>query len=160
MMRLLLICLSFIASSQASALSSGKGVLNEDRTQILQIERQRIQALLERDWQYIDQLMTADSVHITTDGSMRTKAEYINKIKGSKGQFVVFNADQTTLRFYSDMAVLTGRYHNQKRQDGQLGKVKYGVFTRVYKKIKARWQLISHQATVDQRTELQQKAVD
>lgn len=119
--------------------------------QILDIENNRIDAMLKKDLHAIDAIMADNAIHITTDGSLRTKAQYLEKMRSAKGKFNHFKLRDLSIRLFNNMAIVTGHYENSKKVNEVVKPTKYGVFTRVYHLLDTKWQLVSHQATVVQK---------
>ncbi len=119
--------------------------------QILDIENNRIDAMLKKDLQAIDAIMADNAIHITTDGSLRTKAQYLEKMRSTKGKFNHFKLYDFSIRLFNNMAIVTGHYENSKKVNKVVKPTKYGVFTRIYHLLDKKWKLVSHQATVVQK---------
>lgn len=117
--------------------------------QILDIENSRIDAMLNKDLTAIDKLMANNAIHITTDGSLRTKSQYLDRMRNAKSAFNHFKLRDISVRLFGKMAIATGHYENSKKVDGYVKPTKYGVFTRVYQRANGQWKMVSHQATVD-----------
>ncbi|MGB0834177.1 MAG: nuclear transport factor 2 family protein [Psychrobium sp.] len=117
--------------------------------QILDIENSRIDAMLNKDLTAIDNIMADNAIHITTDGSLRTKSQYLDKMRNAKGAFNHFKLRDISVRLFGKMAIATGHYENSKKVGGEVKPTKYGVFTRVYQHANGQWKMVSHQATVD-----------
>jgi len=140
-----LMCLSFDGVTKTVTVNGSMLV----HSKILAIEKSRINALIKKDWRTIESIMSEECIHITTDGSLRTKAQYMNKVKNSTSRFAMFKTKDINVRIYDDVVITTGHYENSKRINGATSAIKYGVFTRVYKKRHEMWLLVSHQATVN-----------
>ena len=117
--------------------------------QILDIENSRINAMLSKDLAAIDNIMADNAIHITTDGSLRTKSQYLDRMRNAKAAFNHFKLREISVRLFGKMAITTGHYENNKKVDGDVKPTKYGVFTRVYQRANGQWKMVSHQATVD-----------
>lgn len=124
---------------------------NDERIEyeILSVEKARVDAMLTHNLQILDQVMADECIHITTDGTLRTKAQYMQNLKSSVGRFSHFNTRDIVIRIYENMVVVTGHYDNAKIFNTTIEPTKHGVFTRIYQHRDSRWQLISHHATTD-----------
>ena len=121
--------------------------VNLAKTEIVQLEQKRIQALITGDYATQESLMAPECIHIESSGIQRTTAEYIASLRNRKITFDVFIIDEAQVRFYGPVAIVTGSYHDAVH--GMLKQpVKYARYTRVWAKgTDEQWRLVSHQAT-------------
>lgn len=141
----ILVITGFIVA--ALAWSTMASSTDDAKSTIQKVERERIQAMLDRNIEAIDKIMAPDCIHITSSGKIRTKQEFLNMFSKSKGGFKTFDIHESQVRIYDDIAVVTGIYSNSSIINGQTTPLKHAVFTRIYKLGDTNWQLISHQAT-------------
>lgn len=120
-----------------------------NKQEIIDIEQQRVDALLQNDMETLTKIMHPNAVHISSNGSRATRQQWLAGRKKSTVPFETFtlNNDQT-IRFYKNIAIIDGSYTNSRRLNDSITPLKHARYTRVYKKIKQKgWQMITHQAT-------------
>lgn len=111
------------------------------------IENERTNALLKNDYAYLEQMMSVDCIHIESNGTLRTAAEFIRSFKNGDFVFREFEITENHIRIYGHTAIVTGKYHNIIVADQQTMPRKFALHTRMYVKRGGRWFLVSHQAT-------------
>lgn len=117
-------------------------------TEILRLENARVQAMIQRDYATLEWLMAPECVHIESNGTIRTTAEFMANFKADDFTFDEFVIDENRARIYGTTAVVTGRYHNSVRTKGEVQPIKYAVHTRVWsRQAEGSWKMVSHQAT-------------
>jgi ketosteroid isomerase-like protein len=115
--------------------------------EVLQVEDTRVQALLQRDFAMLERIMADDCVHVESNGTVRTTAQFLAAFKAGDFAFDAFHIDENSLRLYGDTAVVIGRYSNRIRTGGTTLPTKRARHPRVYVKRAFSWQLVAHQAT-------------
>lgn len=115
--------------------------------EIEKIENERTIALLENDYVYFEQLMSNDCVHIESNGTVRTAAEFIRAFKNGEFIFKEFEITENNIRIYGNTAVVTGEYNNVIIANGKENPRKFALHTRVYVRQENTWKMVSHQAT-------------
>lgn len=123
--------------------------MTHSKQDILNIEQQRVDALLQNDMEVLTKIMHPDAVHISSNGNRKTTSQWLEGRKKSTVSFETFtlNNDQV-IRFYKNIAIVDGSYTNSRRINDSITPLKYARYTRAYKKIKNKdWQMITHQAT-------------
>ena len=129
--------------------NSNNHKMKHNKQEIIDIEQQRVDALLQNDMETLTKIMRPDAVHISSNGSRATTAQWLEGQEKSTMPFETFtlNNDQT-IRFYKNIAIIDGSYTNSRRINDSITPLKHARYTRVYKKIKKKgWQMITHQAT-------------
>src|SRR5919109_36780 len=115
--------------------------------ELLRVENEQIQALLQHDVATLDRIMADECVHVESNGTIRTKAQFIAAFKAGEFAFDAFTIEENRVRIHGDTAVAIGRYSNRTRTGGQTLPTKRARHLRVYVKRAGSWQLIAHQAT-------------
>jgi len=131
----------------ALALCACQSQEDDDLREIINIENKRIKAMLTKDTSAMDEILSPSLVHITTDGSVRDKLEYMTHMSNTDSRFTSFDIEEQDVRFIDDVAIVTGSYTNQKIKNDAIQPKKQAVFTRVYQKLDSGWRLVTHQAT-------------
>jgi ketosteroid isomerase-like protein len=114
---------------------------------IRQLEHQRIQALLSKDWETLSSLLTDDLVHIHANGTVEDKATYMTTMSS---QFEMLRVDRPALdvRVLGDSAIVTGPLNQGIRimQSGAIVELQ-AVATQVWVKRPEGWAQCGFQAT-------------
>jgi uncharacterized protein (TIGR02246 family) len=123
-----------------------QGVIHMEQ-EVLQVENTRIQALLQQDFATLERLMAEDCIHVESNGTRRTTAQFLAAFKAGEFAFEAFNIEENSVRIYGDTAVVIGRYSNRICTGGKTLPTKRARHLRVYVKRAGSWQLVAHQAT-------------
>lgn len=83
--------------------------------QILELERCRGEALVQRDLATLQELLTDDLVHVHSTGQQMDKAELLHYVM-SELQFITVTRADLKVRVRGDVAVMTGRMRNSMRR--------------------------------------------
>jgi hypothetical protein len=81
-------------------------VTTAERTELVEIERQRLRALVEGDLGQADALHAEDFQLVTPGGSTYTKAEYLGDIASGEVDYLVWEAGDIDVRVCGDAACL------------------------------------------------------
>ncbi len=111
---------------------------------ILDLEKQRREAILRNDWMTLDRLYSTDYLATTFSGNVRTKAQAVNAFKSGKLKFEVITDDDVLVRTYNHghTAIVTGRNY-AKGKDGDRVIDGSRRFTHVWILEGLRWQMVS-----------------
>jgi uncharacterized protein (TIGR02246 family) len=115
--------------------------------ELLRLEEARVQALLRRDFATLERIMAEDCIHVESNGTVRTTAQFLAAFKAGEFTFEAFDIEENRVRLYGDTAVVIGRYSNRIRTGGTTLPTKRARHLRVYVKRAGSWQLVAHQAT-------------
>ncbi len=127
---------------------SRQNSLSAVEKEILRLDNERIQAMLRRDYAMLERLMAPECVLIESNGTMQNTAGFITNFKTGDFTFETFVIDENKVRCYGTTAVVTGRYHNRIRAEGQTKPLKHALHTRVWNQYAdGQWRMVSHQAT-------------
>jgi hypothetical protein len=80
-------------------------------------------------------------------GMVQTKAHFLADVKSGERSYESIDDDDTSLRFYGDAVVLTGRTTSKGYLKDQRTS-ETSVFTRLYAQREGRWQMIALRSTV------------
>lgn len=100
-MKRLVICLMLMLSLSASA--------QEPAEQVLKLEDQWTEALIKADTAALDQLYTDDIVYTHTNGTVNTKAQFLDSLKAGKAKYFAVERSDVKVQAYGDTAIVTFR---------------------------------------------------
>lgn len=116
--------------------------------QVLQIERDWIDAFVKGDTETLDRILADDFIFTDPAGNILTKTEWIADMVGGTLKFESIQIDELKVRVYEDFAaVANGRttVKAQSKEGGFNGKFCYTV---MYVKRNGTWQAAAEQATL------------
>ena len=120
----------------------------DDRLGQLQAaEAGRCRALLAADVAALAALTGEDYRHVETGGGTRDRAGFLEAIARPDHRFVQWVIEESRIDLYGDVAVVSGRYHNQVQTPAGLQPVKHARFLRVWVHRYGAWWNVAHQAT-------------
>ena len=111
------------------------------------VEQRRIDALLTADIHVLDEILDAQCTHIESNGTVRTKAAFLEDVAQRAFSFDLFEIEANHIRIFGETAVVAGTYRNIVRVRGTPNPVKHARHLRVYVHRRGSWKLIAHQAT-------------
>ena len=117
------------------------------RREVLLIDEQRARALVAVDIPTLERLTAAEYIHVESSGTVRTKREFIDGLWNGSYRFRSFVIDENHVALYGDVAVVTGRYHNEVVLNSGAQPVKHARYLRVYVSRDGTWVNVAHQAT-------------
>ena len=141
---ILLFVTSVVAQRPAAGSSDTKA-----KDELLQLERERNQAILRGDAAALERMTADDYTFITLRGELRTKAEIVQGFKSGSFHYDSREISELNVRVYGSTAVVTGRSNQKGQENGQDYSGDYR-FTRVYSKQAGRWQTVALQTTLIQ----------
>ena len=115
---------------------------------ILRLEDEGREATLKNDIEANDRLLADNWMNINPDGSVTTKVKLMELLKDSSFKIMSIDNDEVMVRVYGDAAVVTGRSTTKRAGQGSEVMTRQVRFTRVYAKIKERWQVVSAHNTL------------
>ena len=119
-----------------------------DEKILLQMERDWNEALKTRNVTWVEQNLVGDMTDIvSSDGSLRTKAENINLFKTDTTIYESFELSDLRVRVEGNAGIVIGVDHIKARdEEGKLVEVRF-AFTDTYVKREGRWQVWASQHT-------------
>lgn len=114
---------------------------------IAAIEQRRIAAMIATDINTLDELIDEQCTHIESNGTSRTKAEFLADVAKQEFSFDLFEIKVNHIRIFGDTAIVTGTYRNIVRVRGNPNPIKHARHLRVYVNRDGSWKLVAHQAT-------------
>lgn len=119
-----------------------------DEAKLIDLEKQRGEALVKRDRAALERLFAADLVHIHTTGIQQDKSELINYAMNVL-QFLTVTRGELKIRFYgNDVAVMTGAMANTMCRSDNPEKIvaAEALVTQVWVRSADSWQQVSFHA--------------
>ncbi|HUP44600.1 MAG TPA: nuclear transport factor 2 family protein [Thermoanaerobaculia bacterium] len=119
----------------------------EERVRLGDLHRQRFEAMVVRDFDALNELLTEDVVYVHSDGAVEAKQQFLDRLRSERIKYRAIKAPDPAIRMYGDSAVVTGRGSfsvtvNRNDSDVEL------LYTAVYRRGGVRgWQLVSWQST-------------
>lgn len=113
---------------------------------VLQAERNRFRAMVERDFDILDNLIGEDLVYIHSNGSSDTKESFIGAITDGSRLYDDITISDPKVRVYGSVGIInaTCTYHRTS-SEGRPNNLTLR-YTSVYAKIDQRWQHVSWQS--------------
>lgn len=132
--------------SKSGDKSATSGAASAVEQELLKVEREWLDAYLNRDVAAIERIEADDFTITHPDGRMLTKVEQIAGLKKSAGQkdtSITFSTEETRVRLFGDTAILTGVFVFTQKD-----KVERSRYTDVYVKRNGRWQVVASHLTL------------
>ncbi len=139
-----LLALICFAAIQTSAQKESRTRRMEQ--ELTQINKAVDEAFLRSDVKELDRRIGDECIFIGRDGSVGNKSEVLQIFGSATIKFSEIKAAVETVRFYENIAVVTGQARTKGRRFEQ--EIDHLVrYTRVYAKQKGGWKLVSEQVT-------------
>ena len=138
-------------AAMALALAAGAGSLPAAspavEAAILDLEQQRVQAMLRGDVQALSRILADDLTYTHSSGTVDTKASFLDAISSGQLKYKAFDRSDLRVRAYGNAAVVTGRAAVQV-DVAQKPSSPTILFTDVYvRQPEGRWQMVAWQST-------------
>ena len=132
-----LILLSFLQGTSTTASVATEHTVRE-------VEQRFTAGLLKKDAVAVDELLADDLLHISFDGQVANKAEYMAFFKEGPWQYRKYEPTNVAVKVLGNVAVVTGRVNrtiviNNNETTGAF------AFTHVWSRTENRWRLTSSQ---------------
>ncbi len=113
---------------------------------ILDIEKNRFEAMVNKDIEKLKNVIGDDLVYIHSNGNVDTKESFINAIEEGRSSYDNITIDKADVRTYGNTAIINGicTYY-RKNQDGSPNNLQLR-YTNIYVKLKGKWQMVSWQS--------------
>ena len=134
-----LVLLSFLQGNSTAATETTEKTVRE-------VEQRFTEALLKKDAVAVDELLADDLVHISFEGQVAKKAEYLAFFREGPWQYRKYEPSAMAIKVLGNVAVVTGRVNrtiviNNNETTGTF------AFTHVWSRVADRWRLTSSQVT-------------
>ncbi len=119
---------------------------NDVEQQIIQLEKQRLEAMTSADTDALALILADELTYTHTSAAQDTKQSLIQAIQSGTLKYESIATDDVSVRVYGDTAVVTGSAKLTVVARGQQNS--FGLrFTDVYAKQEERWQMVAWQST-------------
>jgi ketosteroid isomerase-like protein len=122
------------------------GAQNAKTDVVLSIEKTRLDAMVQRDTNKLQQLLADDLLYIHSNALKEDKKEHIRSIASGKIVYQRMEREDATVRKYGKTAVVSGAIKVKGLFSGNPFDLKM-LYTAIYRKNKSGWQLVHWQTT-------------
>lgn len=136
----------FLLSVLLILLSFLQGAAADSKQTVMEIEQRFTAALLKKDDVAFGELLADDLVHISFDGAVAGKAEYMAFFKAGAWQYKKYEPTNGPVKLLGNVAVVTGRVDRTIVIDSKETSGAF-AFTHVWSRTGNRWRLTSSQVT-------------
>ncbi|MGB9181975.1 MAG: nuclear transport factor 2 family protein [Pyrinomonadaceae bacterium] len=140
------LCTFIIGLTTSSVLnpfhSTSVSNVNAER-EVLQVEREYIQANLDRDTDTLDSILADEFTIERGDGRISNKARRLALLENPDFAFEAINTDNVQVEVNGDKATVTGVAVTEIRYKGEESASPPYKFTREYERRDGRWQIVS-----------------
>ena len=129
--------------------SVGQTGLGRAEQEVLQVESERVQAVVRADTAALDRILADELTYTHSTGRVDSKPQFIGAIQSGELTYLAMKHDDVRVRVYGDVAVLAGRSAakvKSPRTQGQTMDLDIR-FLNVYARRNARWQQVAWQST-------------
>ena len=118
----------------------------ETEKEVLEVERQKDQALRNRDIAVLERIYADDLAFVNGRGQVITKAEHLEEIRAGNVKYLSSDRSDFHVHVYGSTAVLTGRENSSVEYHGKTISSPRQFMT-VYVKLDGQWKYVAHQVT-------------
>ena len=144
---ILLVLLSLTAGAAQTKPGMPRAERHESKHEIDQLEQNWRDAMLQRNVQAMDALLSDDYIAITANGMLQSKEQTLANLKSGMLHFDTLELSDRKVRFYGQTALVTSKAEVKgNRADGEIaGSYRY---TRVYvRDASGAWKIVSFEAS-------------
>ena len=121
-----------------------------DAARVLALETLWNQAEVDKDAQALDHLLADNFFYVDIDGSLQTRAQFLESVKHPPEHIVTIGNDSMIAKAYQSTVVVSGTYLEKGTLNGKLYSHR-GRFTDTWVKQGASWYCAASQATLIQK---------
>ena len=114
---------------------------------ILQVDKERYEAMQKRDMAAMDRLHADDFVFVNTKGRLLNKSEYLEEVRSGNLKFLSVETDDYHFSIHGNTVIMNGRAKSIVEYHGVVNR-QPRRFTSVFVKLQGQWRLVAHQATI------------
>ena len=116
-------------------------------SEVLEVHKARVRALIEADLETLDQIVADDLTFTTPHGTVLTKQMVFDSLRSGKMNVACMDVEDVVVREYGDMAILTYRTDTRYTDNDTLvdGSVRS---TTVYLRLDGSWKLVAAQQSM------------
>jgi ketosteroid isomerase-like protein len=118
----------------------------ETEKEVLEVERQKDQAIRNRDMAVLDRIYVDDLAFANGRGKVLTKAQHMEEIRSGNVKYLNSDRSDFHVHVYGGTAVLTGRENSTVEYHGKTISSPRQFIT-VYVKLDGQWRYVAHQVT-------------
>jgi ketosteroid isomerase-like protein len=118
----------------------------ETEKEVLEVERQKDQAVRNRDIAVLERIYADDLAFVNGRGQVLTKAQHLEEIRSGNVKYLSSNKSDFHVHLYGSTAVLTGRENSIVEYHGKTISSPRQFIT-VYIKSDGQWKYVAHQVT-------------
>ena len=112
----------------------------------LELERRFAEALLERDGTAVDSLLADDLIHISFEGQIARKPEYMSFFNQGDWRYTKYATSELSVKVFPDSAIVTGRVDRIIKVGGKETTGAF-AFTHVWARSGDGWRISSSHVT-------------
>ncbi|WP_114750133.1 nuclear transport factor 2 family protein [Pleomorphovibrio marinus] len=118
----------------------------DESSVVLDLEKQRFQAMVERDVEFLEAVISDDLHYIHSNGEVDDKASFIAPIAAGERHYDDITIAESRVRMYDNTAIINAEctYH-RKHEDGSPNNLQLR-YTNVYVKLDGKWKMVSWQS--------------
>ncbi len=110
------------------------------------IERLRFEAMVKKDFAYLDKVLSEDLIYTHSNGLTETKGEHIGNIQSGKLVYKSIQPEDITILIYKKSAVINGHIKVSVLLEGRDIDIRLR-YLNMYVKRKGQWQLVAWQSS-------------
>ena len=114
--------------------------------QILQLEQQRMHAMMDADAETLNRVLADDLTYIHTNAALDSKESFIGALSSGALNYESIASTEAQVRVYGDTAVVTGNGDVRVTSNGRRNRFSIR-YTDVYAQRDGRWQMVAWHAT-------------
>ncbi|HUY95253.1 MAG TPA: nuclear transport factor 2 family protein [Terracidiphilus sp.] len=144
---LVLLLAGGVAQSKPNKQGMPRAERHESRQEILQIEEKWKNAVIQRNFQAMNELLADDYIGITPNGTLESKEQTLDNMKTRSVHLTSIEVSDRKVRFYGKTAVVTSKAEVTGDLEGGKANGNYR-YTRVYvRDAKGGWRIVSFEAS-------------
>jgi ketosteroid isomerase-like protein len=140
-----LLTAALVVSGRAQA-TVQKPADTEAEKEVLEVERQKDQAIRNRDMTVLDRIYVDDLAFANGRGKVLTKAQHMEEIRSGNVKYLNSDRSDFHVHVYGGTAILTGRENSIVEYHGKTISTPRQFIT-VYVKLDGQWKYVAHQVT-------------
>jgi hypothetical protein len=140
---LLTVALVGVAQAQVTVRNQADA---ETEKEVLEVERQKDQAIRNRDMAVLDRIYVDNLAFANGRGKVLTKAQHMEEIRSGNVKYLNSDRSDFHVHVYGGTAVLTGRENSTVEYHGKTISSPRQFIT-VYVKLDGQWRYVAHQVT-------------
>jgi len=136
-----------VAQSKPNKQGMPRAERHESRQEILQMEEKWKNAVIQRNFQAMNDLLADDYIGITPNGTLESKEQMLDNMKAGTVRLKSIDVSDRKVRFYGKTAVVTSKAEVTGNLEGGKANGNYR-YTRVYvRNARGGWRIVSFEAS-------------